>query len=92
VTARALRCSACGRLHLTATLIRHPDRPHILLCPVRWRGMRLPRWERDEANRLLQSAFGDESAPGHEFPASDAITWPADPADAADAADEWWNG
>jgi hypothetical protein len=48
--------------------------------------MRLPRWERDEGNRLLQSAFGDESAPGHEFPASDEISW------LPDAPDEWWTG
>ncbi len=80
------RCAACGRLHFITALITHPDRPHVLLCPVEWRGMRLPRWERDEGNRLLQSAFGDESAPGHEFPASDEISW------LPDAPDEWWTG
>lgn len=52
-------CRACGRRHLASSLIRHPDRPSILLCPVKSRGvMRLAPWERTESDRLLRSAFG----------------------------------
>lgn len=65
-------------------MIPDPDRPSRLLCPVQWRGMRLPRWERHEANRLLRLAFGDESAPGHAFPAGDDVSW------LPDVADNWW--
>ena len=58
---RLTACPACGRYHLLSSLLRHPDRPHIMLCPVRTRGvMRLAPWERTESERLLRSAF----APG----------------------------
>jgi hypothetical protein len=71
-------------------MVRDPDRPRALLCPVTSRGvMRLGYQERIESERLLVLAFGDESAPGHEFPASDATAWPAD---TPDAADDWWIG
>jgi len=91
---RLIRCAACGRLHLAADLIADPDRPPRKLCPVRWRGLRITPHERAEGNRLLQSAFSDVAAPGHEFPATDDMTGPADAGDAgdaADAADDWWS-
>jgi hypothetical protein len=57
---RLTACAACGRYHLTTSLIHDPDRPDILLCPVRTRGvMRLAPLERAEADRLLRSAFGE---------------------------------
>jgi hypothetical protein len=60
---RLTPCLACGRRHLISSLVPHPDRPHILLCPVRTRGvMRLAPFERAEADRLLRSAFGGDSS------------------------------
>ena len=49
---------------MLSALIPHPDRPHVLLCPVRWRGLRITPAEREHANRLLQSAFADKPAAG----------------------------
>jgi hypothetical protein len=58
---RLTKCPECGLRHLVTSLIPHPDRPDILLCPVRTRGvLRLGKWEREEANRLLRSAFDEE--------------------------------
>jgi hypothetical protein len=70
------------------SMVPDPDRPPRLLCPVQWRGLRITPAERAEGSRLLQLAFSDVAAPGHAFPATDDMTWPAD---AGDAADDWWS-
>jgi hypothetical protein len=83
-----IRCAACGRLHKIAALIPHPDRPHVRLCPVKWRGLRITRAEREAANRIIRIAFADPATANGQcgFPDDGPIAWPTD----ADAADEWW--
>jgi hypothetical protein len=56
---RLILCLGCGRRHLPESMIRDPDNPARLLCPVRSRGvMRLSAAERAESERLLRSVFG----------------------------------
>jgi hypothetical protein len=54
-----ISCSACGRYHTVQQMLRDPDRPQGLLCPLRFSGvMRLSYKDKLTSDRLLRLAFG----------------------------------